>query len=462
MSFLDKVIEYLPEVTPPKQKKQSFKTKLKWTSIVLALYFILALIPLYGLGENALEQFAFLSTILGASFGSLVSLGIGPIVTASIVLQLLNGSGILNFDLTKDADKRRFQGLQKILAVFFTVVESFVFVLLGGFTPAPGISPLVLVGQLIIGGLFIILMDDIIGKYGFGSGVSLFIAAGVSQEIFVQLFNPFPSPFNPDIAAGAIPAIFQSLTSGLGDATAAVETSRVLGTIFIFFVVVFAQAMKVEIPLSFGRVKGHGVRWPLNFLYASVIPIILVAALIANLQLFATFLDNAGYPVLGTFGEDVGQGAVPESGFIYWITPPQLLREAVIGTLSWDMLIQSISYVSLYVGGAVLFSIFWVQTAGLDARSQAKQMMASGLQVPGFRRDKRVLERILKRYISPLTVLGGLAIGILASVADLLGAIGTGTGLLLTVMILYKLYEEIAKQHMYDMNPLMRKFMGGN
>ncbi len=463
MSFLDKVIENLPEVTPPAQKKQSFKTKLKWTSIVLALYFILALIPLYGLGENALEQFAFLSTILGASFGSLVSLGIGPIVTASIVLQLLNGSGITNFDLTKDADKRRFQGTQKIMAVFFTVVEAFVFVLLGGFTPEPGISPLVLVGQLIIGGLFIILMDDIIGKYGFGSGVSLFIAAGVSQEIFVQLFNPFPSPFNPEIAAGALPAIFQSLTGGAeGAQTASIEIARVLGTIAIFFVVVFAQAMKVEIPLSFGRVKGHGVRWPLKFLYANVIPIILVAALIANLQLLATFLDNSGYPILGTFTEDPNQGAIPESGFIYWINPPELLREMVIGSFTPSMLLQGLSYILIYVAGAVLFSIFWVQTAGLDARSQAKQMMASGLQIPGFRKDKRVLERILKRYISPLTVLGGMAIGLLASVADLLGAIGTGTGLLLTVMILYRLYEEIAKQHMYDMNPLMRKFMGGN
>ena len=57
--------------------------------------------------------------------------------------------------------------------------------------------------------------------------------------------------------------------------------------------------------------------------------------------------------------------------------------------------------------------------------------------------------------------MGGLAIGLLAGVADLTGAIGSGTGILLTVMIVYRLYEEIAKEHMYDMNPMMRKFMGG-
>jgi len=112
--------------------------------------------------------------------------------------------------------------------------------------------------------------------------------------------------------------------------------------------------------------------------------------------------------------------------------------------------------------GSIVFSIFWVQTAGMDAKTVAKQMMSSGLQIPGFRRDERVLERLLDRYIWPLTVMGGLAVGVLAATADLTGALSRGTGILLTVMIVYKLYEEIAQQHMMDMNPLMRKFMGGS
>ena len=108
-----------------------------------------------------------------------------------------------------------------------------------------------------------------------------------------------------------------------------------------------------------------------------------------------------------------------------------------------------------------MFSLFWVQTSGMDARSQAKQIMNSGLQIPGFRRDERILESILNRYIPPLTVMGALSVGFLAGFADLTGALTNGTGLLLTVMIIYKLYEDIAKQHMMDMNPMMKKFMGG-
>ena len=118
-------------------------------------------------------------------------------------------------------------------------------------------------------------------------------------------------------------------------------------------------------------------------------------------------------------------------------------------------------YLIFLIGGSVMFSWFWVQTSGMDARSQAKQIMRSGLQIPGFRKDERVLERLLERYITPLTVMGALVVGFLAGLADLSGALTNGTGLLLTVMIVYQLYEEVAKQHMMDMNPMMRKFMGG-
>ncbi|MBS3158477.1 preprotein translocase subunit SecY, partial [Candidatus Woesearchaeota archaeon] len=119
-------------------------------------------------------------------------------------------------------------------------------------------------------------------------------------------------------------------------------------------------------------------------------------------------------------------------------------------------------YLVIFVALCVIFSWFWVQTAGMDAKSQAKQIMASGLQVPGFRKDERVLEALLQRYITPLTVMGAVTVGFLAAITDVSGALTSGTGLLLTVMIIYRFYEDIARSHMMDMNPLMRKFMGGS
>ena len=97
----------------------------------------------------------------------------------------------------------------------------------------------------------------------------------------------------------------------------------------------------------------------------------------------------------------------------------------------------------------------------MDASSQARQILASGLQIPGFRRDIRVLEAVLERYIMPLTVMGGAAIGLLASAADLLGALTSGTAILLAVMIIYKLYEDIVQHYSYEIHPAIRKVMGG-
>ena len=86
---LQSILKNLPEVEKPVEKKLSFGVKAKWTIIILAAFFVLANIPLYGLSNNALERFDNLAVILGTDFGSIISLGIGPIVMASIILQLL-------------------------------------------------------------------------------------------------------------------------------------------------------------------------------------------------------------------------------------------------------------------------------------------------------------------------------------------------------------------------------------
>ncbi|RME31745.1 preprotein translocase subunit SecY, partial [Candidatus Woesearchaeota archaeon] len=189
MAGIDRILENLPEVEAPKQKRLAFKEKMKWTLIVLALYFVLGMIPLFGLSSTSLQQFAFFEIVLGASFGSLITLGIGPIVTASIVLQLLNGSGLVKFDLTSSEGKARFQGIQKLLAVFFVVLEGFIYVMTGGLAPTAGIPGWLLIFQLFLGGILIMLMDEVVTKWGFGSGISLFIAAGVSKRVFLRTFN---------------------------------------------------------------------------------------------------------------------------------------------------------------------------------------------------------------------------------------------------------------------------------
>ena len=445
MGIFRSILLNLPEVKSPDEKKVSFSKKLKWTLTILVSYFLLTLIPIYGLGAAALERFDFLAIILGTTFGSVISLGIGPIVTASIVLQLLVGAKILNIDLHSADGKRYFQGLQKMLGILFTMFEATVFVLMGGLSPAAGFSPILLIFQLFLGGILIIYMDEVVSKYGFGSGISLFIVAGVASQLFVRLFS-FEQVGTE--RAGRLWVLFSNFAAG--DISGALLILLTIATTaIIFFAVVYVQAIKVEIPLSFGRVRGFGIRWPLSFLYTSNIPVILTAALLANVQLVSTLWRN---PIAASISN--------------WFNPPAisqvnegLLGLAFRGGITPVDIAQVLFYSLVMIGGGILFAVFWVKTSGMDASSQAQQIMRSGLQIPGFRRDPRLTEAILNRYIMPLTVMGGATVGLLAALADILGALVRGTGILLAVTIIYRMYEEIAQQHAFDMHPALRKFV---
>lgn len=458
------LISYIPEVKKPAEKKVSFNTKLKWTIAILVSFFVLANIRLYGLSQNALGRFEYLAIILGTDFGSIISLGIGPIVMSSIILQLLVGSGILNLNTKTPEGRSYYQGIQKIGVLVFIVFEAAVYVLMRGLEAAPGYAGIVIF-QLILGGLAIMYMDEVVQKWGFGSGVSLFIVAGVAWRLFTGLFqfvgtqgqnclvNFSGTSFTP--CTGKILVIIQSVING-APTEALVALAAVIATAAIFIGVVWAQSLKVEVPLTYDRLRGYGVKWPLAFFYASVIPVILVAALIANIQLFASLLEN--WLGRATFLGGFSQG-VPISGLAYWVGSTPLLELALRGGLSFAQVIQGITHLVTYMLLSMVFAIFWVKTSGMDASSQAKNIISSGLQIPGFRKDERVLESILNRYILPLTVMGGLAIGALAAVADLLGALTSGTAILLAVMITYQLYQNVAQQHALDMHPALRKMM---
>ncbi len=455
------LFKYIPEVAKPEEKKLGFNTKLKWTIIILAAFFILANIPLFGLSNNALERFKYLAIILGTDFGSIISLGIGPIVMASIILQLLTFSGIFGIDVSTPEGKRFFQGIQKLFVLFFIIFEASVYVLMKGLEALPGFAPL-LIFQLVLGGIAIFYLDELCTKWGLGNGVSLFIAAGVSWRLITSAFQFVNEQgknclldFANTACAGKVLVLIQAISNKypveLLSALAAIMV-----TIGIFLIVAWAQSLKVEIPLSFGRIRGYAIKWPLSFFYSSVIPVILTAALMATIQLFGGILQNwLGHAtILGGF---IDGRAV--SGFAYWVGNANILDLIIRGGFSAKYLIQGVSHVLFFTVFSTLFAILWVKTAGMDSKTQAHRIASSGLQVAGFRQDERVLESILDRYIMPLTVMGGAAIGILASVTDLLGALVSGTAILLVIMIMFQFYQNIGQQHQMDMMPAMRKFM---
>jgi preprotein translocase subunit SecY len=492
----------LPGIAEP-LIRLSFKSKLSWTAVILLMYFLMGQISVWGIIPTSFEQFKILEILLGSSFGSLMTLGIGPIVTASIILQLLVGSKIIPWDLRTENGRIMFHGTQKLLAIIFSFVEAGAFVFMGAIPAAPGLAIWVLL-QIAAGGILVIFMDELISKWGFGSGVGLFIVAGVSKGIFVRAFNPLTTAGTlPGLEppAGAIPFSIIAIAGG-ELVQALLALMPVIATIIVFFIVIYTNAIRVEIPLAFGSIRGFGRRWPLRFFYTSNIPVILVAALLANIQLMARIANNPWFGTFDSAGHVTG-------GLVYFLIPPSsqalsgflifaglfaligvainywlkkgglkvIIAMAVIGSLLWFgaatfsgltslTVVSAIdivrigTYTAFMVCGAILFSVFWVATSGMDPRSVAQQIESIGLQIPGYRRDSRIIESVLNRYIPGLAVLGGATVGLLAAFADFTGALGTGTGLLLSTLIIYNLYEDIAAKHLEDMNPAIRKFFG--
>jgi preprotein translocase subunit SecY len=449
LEVLEPLFKFLPEVKSPVHN-QDFNEKLKWTALILVLYYFLTEIPLYGLSAAAVDNFAALRAVMAGSFGSILTLGIGPIVTASIVLQLLVGSNLLDLDLSSHKDKSHFQATQKLLSIVFTIFEAGVLVLTGNLVPIDNSYLGVLFLQLVIGAVLVIYLDEVVSKWGFGSGIGLFIAAGVCQAIVVGTLYFIPN--SEGIFTGAIPGFIQSVVNGSANFSLLIP---LIATICVFAVVVYGEAIRVEIPISHGSVRGHGRirgsvgKYPLKFVYASNMPVILTSALLVNVSLLANVFQKIGFPILG----EIHQGKAV-NGLAWLLSTPNNV------SMFFSEPVHVIFYAIFFLACCVLFSYLWVEISGLNAKKISEQLHSSGIQIPGFRSSKRQLYKILKKYIPALTIISGIYVGLIAFFADLTGALGGGTGVLLTVGIIHKLYEEMAEEQLMSSNPLLRKFLG--
>jgi preprotein translocase subunit SecY len=442
IDFLVGISQYLPEIRAP-SKEISFKEKLSWTGLALIIFFILGQISLYGLdfASESVQQIMFAQTLLASNVGTLLTAGIGPIVMASIFLQLFVGAKLINIDMSSPEGRSKFQALQKIIAVVLCFVEGFIFIGSGLLSPLPGyFIPLVL--QVAIGSLILLYLDEIVSKWGIGSGISLFIAAGVSATIFWRTFMP---PLE-GAGEGILWAFFST-----GNWVLILPLIAVLAIILI---VVFAEGIHVNIPITMGH-RGTGGRYPVKFLYVSNMPVILAMALFMNVRLWALFVKNV--PFVSDFMNAVSW-AVNMPGIGGQSLIAGLIYQGGLNSITLPAIFQAFVFIILLIIACVVFGIFWVEMGNQSTSAVAAQLQRSGMQIPGFRKDKRVIEKVLKRYIPPITILGSIFVALLAGGGDLiLSGISSGTGILLTVGIVYRFYEEIAKSQADLLAPLLGK-----
>ena len=488
---LSRFVDVYPSITKPEGHVR-FNQKLWTTTLVLIIYFMMTNVMIYGLSDSTLDIFSSFRAIMAGASGSIMHLGIGPIVTGSIIMQLFAGAKIIQLDLQNSNDKQLYQGVQKLLVLIMIPIESIPQVY-GFLDPSEtlildfgiGWANTIIVAQLFMGSYLVFLLDELVSKWGIGSGISLFIAAGVAQSTFVGTLSPLPvtagSPLsfqNPP--SGTLPMIFYTLRTATNSQLVsengfelillnhANPIAALVSSIIVFLVVAYAESSKLELPLTHGKVRGHRGQYPIRLVYASNIPVILMAALLANINMFTLLFWS--HPVLSTvpilgrngawsrahwFGSYEVGATTPSDGFAWyssmvngvgdWFLPLLNQTGDAYGHSLGQLMVHVVVYVFVMTAGSTVFAKFWIETTNMGAKDVAKQIERTGMQIPGFRKNPVVLERILERYIPPVTLFSGAFVGLLAAGADLLGTVGnaTGTGLLLAVGIILRTYEQI-------------------
>ena len=507
---LSRLVDVYPSITKPEGHVR-FNQKMWTTTLVLIIYFMMTNVMIYGLSDSTLDIFSSFRAIMAGASGSIMHLGIGPIVTGSIIMQLFAGAKIIQLDLQDSSDKQLYQGVQKLLVLFMIPVESIPQVY-GFLDPSESVigqygigwANAIIVSQLFLGSYLVFLLDELVSKWGIGSGISLFIAAGVAQSTFVGTLSPLPvvqgSPISIDNPpSGALPMIFYTLRTATNSELVsqngfelillnhANPLAALASSILVFLVVAYAESSKLELPLTHGKVRGHRGQYPIRLVYASNIPVILMAALLANVNMFTLLFWS--HPVLSTvpilgrngwgsrahwFGAYEPGATTPTDGFAWyssmvngvgdWLIPLLNQTGDAFGHSLGQIMIHVFIYVFFMTAGSTVFAKFWIETTNMGAKDVAKQIERTGMQIPGFRKNPVVLERILQRYIPPVTLFSGAFVGLLASGADLLGTVGnaTGTGLLLAVGIILRTYEQIQKEQAMEMHPALREFFGAD
>jgi len=467
LSLFGPLSRFMPEVSSP-TRKVSFNEKLFWTAMALIIYLVMSEIPLFNVGGGG-WQLENLRIIFASNRGTLTELGIGPIVTGGLILQLLIGSGIIAADLGNPEDRSLFTAANKVFTIVLTGVQATAYLIGGVYGSLDIITSIIIFIQLLFAGVVLMLLDEMIQKgWGIGSGISLFILAGVAKLIMWSSFGPYT--MEDGKSYGAFIALGQTILGGQPlvnaffrlDAEGALTTlPSMLGfltTVVVFVIVIYMEGVRVELPISHANYRGFRGKYPIKLLYVSNLPVIFASALFANVYVFAQLIsshfgqNNFWISLLGTFG---GEGGEPTGGLAYYVTSPRSLAQVGADPL------RALIFVGIMVAFCVVFSLTWLEVGGLGPSTVAQQLVDSGMQIPGFRRSGKSIELILKRYIPVVTILGGAIIGLIASVAEFFGVFGTGMGILLAVGILYQYYQLLVQEQVAEMYPAFGRVLGG-
>lgn len=459
LHLIKPVMCILPEVASP-DRKIPFREKLLWTIVTLFIFLVCCQIPLYGVAASKTsDPFYWMRVILASNRGTLMELGISPIITSGLVMQLLAGSRIIEVNQSLKEDRALFNGAQKLFGILITIGEAIAYVVSGMYgdlnTLGAGNAILIIL-QLFAAGMVVIILDELLQKgYGLGSGISLFIATNICESIIWKAFSP--TTINTGRGTefeGALIALIHLMITKQNKVRALKEAfyrsnlpnvTNLISTVLIFLVVIYFQGWRVDLPIKYAKYRGQQGKYPIKLFYTSNMPIILQTALVSNLYflsqlLYNRYSSNILVRLLGVWKElkENPGNSVPVSGLAYYISPPQSFAEIASDP------IHAVFYILFILASCAVFSKTWIEVSGASPKDVAKQLRDQQLILKGHRNNSIVHE--LNRYIPAAAAFGGMCIGLLTVFADFLGAIGSGTGILLAVTIIYQYYEMFSNE----------------
>jgi len=458
LNLIKPVLYIMPEVVTP-EHRVPFKEKICWTAISLFVFLVCCQIPVYGImTSKSADPFYWMRVILASNRGTLMELGISPVVTSGWVMQLLAGSRVIDVNQSLKEDRILFAGAQKLFGMLITLGEAFAYVMSGmyGDPRALGFGNCTLIiVQLFFAGIIAILLDELLQKgYGLGSGISLFIATNICETIVWKAFSP--TTINTGKGTefeGAIIALFHLCISKTNKMMALSEAfyrqtapnlTNLLATLFVFFVVIYFQGFQVDLSCKFHKIRGHRGTYPVRLFYTSNISIILQTGVVSNLYFFSQLLyrrfkSNMLVNLLGQWQDvDYGGESIPVGGLAYYISPPTDFANIV------DDPVRAFCYINCVLFSCAVISKYWIEISGSSSRDVAKMLRDRQIIVKGYRDTSLV--GVLDLYVPIAAAFGGMCIGMLTIVADFLGAIGSGTGILLAVTIIYQHMENAQRE----------------
>ena len=169
----------LPEVQQA-DRKVPFREQFMYTATALFVFLVCSHLPLYGIySASGSDPLYWMRVIMASNRGTTMELGISPIVTSGLVIQLLAGSKIIDVDSSVKEDRLLMDGASKLVAILITLGQSVAYVVSGMYGSIGDlglVNAMLIISQLCFASIIVMCLDELLSKgWGFGSGISLFI-----------------------------------------------------------------------------------------------------------------------------------------------------------------------------------------------------------------------------------------------------------------------------------------------